>query len=377
MVALMSVASGRAGSAVGAGCSWQARALVGVVAMLIAPGVTRGQDNLDSKYEEALKQAISLFGDAKFRECGDALEVLVKQFPKGADAYYYLGLSRLEMKQWRAAREAFTRHSVLSPTSAEARRFIGVTYLQEGAYAEAAASLEKGLAIDPNDEEAKEYLTRAKALLRTKPIVTPVALPPTTPEPVVTAPAEAQPKIAETSPPKPAPEPKADGLARPTKMAAAPQAGPDLSSVSPSVPEPKLTSGDPNKDKPKDAQQPKDVSGFRGVVGMVGDEYWIWMSLGGLFLTTVVWKFVAAICAARFRLPLSDEEILQTCYICLIATALFQFTWWGNNGTWWMTLIVILVYLRMWAWTGVLFAGQRQAAMAQVQQFINEVGHNP
>ena len=65
------------------------------------------------------------------------------------------------------------RFCELRPGSAEARRFLGDTYLQEGSYAEAIASYQKGLAIDPSDEEAKERLARAKASLGTKPAVAP------------------------------------------------------------------------------------------------------------------------------------------------------------------------------------------------------------
>jgi len=197
--------------------------MVVVGALLAAPAVAGGQDNQDSKYEEALKQAVRLFGDSKFRECGDALEVLVKQFPKGADAYYYLGLSRMETKQWRAAREALARYSDLSPASAEARRFIGVAYLQEGLYAEAAASLEKCLAIDPSDEEAKEYLTRSKALLRTKPDAAPVALPADASKADQTTPQAVPPNVVEPPTPGPMPGTTANGQVRPSTMAEAPR----------------------------------------------------------------------------------------------------------------------------------------------------------
>jgi len=109
---------------------------------------------------------------------------------------------------------------------------------------------------------------------------------------------------------------------------------------------------------------------------MANDAYWVWMSLVGLFLMTVVWKIAAAICAASFRLPLSDGEITKTCYACLLTAVLFQLMWWGNNGTWWMSMLTVVLCLYMWAWTGAVFTGQRQSAQAQIQRFIDQAGPN-
>ena len=63
---------------------WWIGSVAGIAILLTPSAVAVGQSDPGPKYEAALEQAVRLYGDGKFKECGDALDGLVRQFPKGA-----------------------------------------------------------------------------------------------------------------------------------------------------------------------------------------------------------------------------------------------------------------------------------------------------
>jgi Tetratricopeptide repeat len=305
--------------------------------------------NLGPVYDGALEAALGLHALGKFQEAGDQLARLVEKFPDGREALYYLGLCRIETKQWKEAREALKRFAELAPENPESRRFIGDTFFQEQMYALAAVWYEKSLAIDPKDDEVKDKVRRAKAFLEEQRRQTEdatAAAPATGSAPPPAAPA---PATGGTPPSSPAPSPKKAGStmnATPTSPAAGAAAtkADVTSGKNAAAPEPAKPDGPP-QGQPSDPWNVWDWPA-KGVVGHVDASYQLFASVGGAWILLFVWRFMLKQCVLAYRLPFTAEELGATNLLCFLAAVALYVVWWGYASGWgWLWFVIAALIL--------------------------------
>jgi superkiller protein 3 len=95
------------------------------------------------------------------------LQESLKEFPRSSRLWFALGVAQAALNKIEEAAQAFTRAHELDPKFAPAFAYLGMTYDQQGRYAEAVALYERALSIDER-LFAAHYLA-AEALLKQTP----------------------------------------------------------------------------------------------------------------------------------------------------------------------------------------------------------------
>lgn len=135
-----------------------------------------------SGYHEYLRQtqepksytalAIDYFNHGLFLTDEQKHEEAIDSYSKGVDLFplFYEAIDnrafcKMNLGQWDAAIEDFTRSLQVNPVSVLAEFSIGECYLRLKRYEDAKAQFEKALAIDPEHQLSKDFLAKVNALL--------------------------------------------------------------------------------------------------------------------------------------------------------------------------------------------------------------------
>jgi tetratricopeptide (TPR) repeat protein len=113
-------------------------------------------------------RAVEAIQHGDFRAGREALNMLVEDQPRNAEAWLQLGVCYLELRQPAPAIEAFARSLTLDPTSALGHSYLGTAHAATGELERASACYRRALEIEPELERAEEYLIRTESLLASR-----------------------------------------------------------------------------------------------------------------------------------------------------------------------------------------------------------------
>lgn len=137
---------------------WAPALLVG----LATAAVASAQANQPAQYDAELEKAISLYSEGKPEEAGSLLVRLTEGHPDRKAGFYWLAHVRYHMKQWAAAREAYSTYCRLAPDDVDGPLGMARSYVHEGNRHLAEHWYKRALDIAPSNTQVQQELDRLK-----------------------------------------------------------------------------------------------------------------------------------------------------------------------------------------------------------------------
>ena len=106
-------------------------------------------------------QAMALIDDERYAEAVPLLEIAVKKNPKSPDAWSQLGFASRKSGNWKAGEGHYAKALALDPNHQEALEYLGELYLETNRPDEAKALLVKLAKLCPDGCEARSELEEA------------------------------------------------------------------------------------------------------------------------------------------------------------------------------------------------------------------------
>lgn len=111
----------------------------------------------DSDYDKAT----ALIDDERYAEAATLLEGVVKRHPKNADAWSQLGFATRKAGNWKLGEDYYAKALALEPNHQEAMEYLGELYLETNRPEQAKALLAKLTKLCPDGCEARSELEEA------------------------------------------------------------------------------------------------------------------------------------------------------------------------------------------------------------------------
>ncbi|MEQ8394316.1 tetratricopeptide repeat protein [Thalassobaculum sp.] len=127
------------------------------VAMTPAPSTEASPVTGGSDYDKA----VALIDDERYAEAIPLLELAVKKNPKSPDAWSQLGYASRKSGNWKAGEGYYAKALALDPDHQEAIEYLGELYLETNRPDEAKAQLAKLVKLCPDGCEARSELEEA------------------------------------------------------------------------------------------------------------------------------------------------------------------------------------------------------------------------
>ena len=134
-----------------------------LLALPFLVGGPQANSRAQNPTEQTTARGIQLYEQGDGPEAIRLLQVIVKQHPKDADAWYYLGLAFYKEGRIGAARPAFERLLELRPNSADANAKLSYALILAGEPVKAMSTAEH--AIELGDQSAEPHYALAEASL--------------------------------------------------------------------------------------------------------------------------------------------------------------------------------------------------------------------
>lgn len=131
-------------------------ALLLLLAALAHPLCVRAQE--DSQSRTTFRNATDAMREGRLDEAAAGFSSVIKASPGFAEAYFNLGLVRLQQSRLDDALTALTRASALSPKLRGVNLFLGITQYRLDHYGESIAALKRETQIDPKSAKAFMWL---------------------------------------------------------------------------------------------------------------------------------------------------------------------------------------------------------------------------
>jgi Flp pilus assembly protein TadD len=127
-------------------------------AMAPAPSTEEPADGAKmSDYDRAM----ALIDDERYAEAVPLLQAVVKREPKNADAWSQLGFASRKSGNWKEGEGFYAKALALDPNHQEAMEYLGELYLETGRPEQAAALLARLVKLCPDGCEARSELEEA------------------------------------------------------------------------------------------------------------------------------------------------------------------------------------------------------------------------
>lgn len=106
-------------------------------------------------------QAMALIDDERYADAVPLLEIAVKKNPKSPDAWSQLGFASRKSGNWKAGEGHYAKALALDPNHQEALEYLGELYLETNRPDQAKALLAKLVKLCPDGCEARSELEEA------------------------------------------------------------------------------------------------------------------------------------------------------------------------------------------------------------------------
>jgi tetratricopeptide (TPR) repeat protein len=111
---------------------------------------------LSQSPEVLIRQASEDLKAGRYRRAEEEISCALKAEPRNWNLWYYLGVTRVQLREPGLAIEAFEKARLLAPQEAPAYFGLGLLYMQKGDVDKALEAYRGGLARDPNDIAASQ-----------------------------------------------------------------------------------------------------------------------------------------------------------------------------------------------------------------------------
>ena len=131
------------------------------------PALAAGQTSTKDREAQYFKEGLAQVEDGDYEGAVAALEKAVKNDPKNANAYNFLGFSYRKLGDYDRAFENYERALALDPEHLGANEYIGEAYLETGNLAKAEEHLAVLERLCPEGCEERDDLTQAVIAYKT------------------------------------------------------------------------------------------------------------------------------------------------------------------------------------------------------------------
>ncbi len=143
--------------------------------LLVTSLLSAGAANQQDSYQVRLESAVLLYAEQRFAEASVELQDLIASYPTEKDAYLWLGHSRVGLRDWPAALNAYEQYTALAPPDVVGLRTIARTYETAGNKELAAEWYRKALELEPQNAQLRQALDRVTSDGATVPPTSPSA----------------------------------------------------------------------------------------------------------------------------------------------------------------------------------------------------------
>jgi len=133
--------------------------VVALAATLSAPAIAAEEGGA----EKIVETAVDAYNEGDYEKAAALLADAAQRFPKNDRILYWLGMAYRQQEKWDDAYDTFRKHCDLRPGDAKARVRVAEVCERNGDQKGAVHWYEAALKLDPDNQELKDKLAKAKA----------------------------------------------------------------------------------------------------------------------------------------------------------------------------------------------------------------------